>query len=423
VCLITSTHVAHNPRLVKEADALAATGYAVRVVACQSAGWIADRDATLVSGRPWRFDAVRAIPGQPGGRRLRLVSGLRARLFRHLVDRLRRGQEDADRALSRFHPELLREVCQEPADLFVAHTLEALPAAHAAALRFGARLGFDAEDLHTGELAPSERGTWRARLVARVEGGHIGHCDYVSAPSPEVAAELERLYAVPRPIVLHNVFPWADRDAVDGLVKDRQGARLSLYWYSQVVGPDRGIEDAIRASGGLGEAVALHVRGAASSGERRRLTALARECGGAARLHFHEPVPPGELLSRAAEHDVGLALEMPGTENHRLTASNKLFVYLLAGLAVAATDVPGQRSILENWPGVGFLYTPGDALGLAAGLRRWLEEPDELRRCRRTALEAARRRWNWEIESRALLAVVERLIGAPGLRETCPAAS
>ncbi len=35
ICLVTSAHVSYNPRLLKEADALHQTGYAVRVVAME----------------------------------------------------------------------------------------------------------------------------------------------------------------------------------------------------------------------------------------------------------------------------------------------------------------------------------------------------------------------------------------------------
>jgi glycosyltransferase involved in cell wall biosynthesis len=416
VCLVTPTHIAHNPRLVKEADTLAAAGYDVRVVGCQLTAWIAERDLDLARRRMWRYDVVRAVPRGPWGRWLRTRSHVRTLLYRGLSSRIvpRRGLDE--RALVRFYPELVEEVCREPADLYVAHTLEALPVAAAAGRRFGARLGYDAEDLYTGELGAAQEASPRQRLVERVEGASIRACDYVSAPSPEVSAALARIYGIPQPIVLHNVFRWADRDRLDGLVKDRRGPDLSLYWYSQTIGPDRGLEDAIRACGLLRGRLQLHVRGVLPDGERGRLATLARECGTADRLLLHASVPPDELLSRAAEHDVGLALESPVSESRRLSVTNKLFVYLLAGLGVAATDVPGQRTVMESCRAAGFVYRPGDTQALARGLQGWLDDPERLARSRQAALEAARQRWNWEAESRAFLATVEQLVGVPESR-------
>ena len=51
-CLVSSNHVANNPRLVKEADALAAAGHAVRVVAANNHEALSRRDAG--TGKPGR---------------------------------------------------------------------------------------------------------------------------------------------------------------------------------------------------------------------------------------------------------------------------------------------------------------------------------------------------------------------------------
>jgi glycosyltransferase involved in cell wall biosynthesis len=128
------------------------------------------------------------------------------------------------------------------------------------------------------------------------------------------------------------------------------------------------------------------------------------------RIHFYPQVHPGELLSRCAEHDVGLALEQPVSRNRLETVTNKIFFYLLAGLAVAATDTPGQRRVMSEVPDAGFLYSPGDHAALARGLQRWLDDPAALQRARAAALEAARTRWSWEIEREQLLRAVRRVL-------------
>src|SRR5688500_10830076 len=53
VCLITSESLTTNPRLVKEADALAVAGYEVRVVSCQWMDWTRREDARLLASRNW----------------------------------------------------------------------------------------------------------------------------------------------------------------------------------------------------------------------------------------------------------------------------------------------------------------------------------------------------------------------------------
>src|SRR5205814_2481980 len=136
-------------------------------------------------------------------------------------------------------------------------------------------------------------------------------------------------------------------------------------------GLDRGLKDAIRAAALLNGPVQLHVRGSVSSSVREELTSLARECGIASRFYIHDQVAPTELLSRTVEHDVGLALEQGDTHNRAICAANKLFFYLLGGIAVAATDVIGQRVVLEQLPEASFLYKPGDIATLARDLEKW----------------------------------------------------
>src|SRR5262249_26195258 len=131
------------------------------------------------------------------------------------------------------------------------------------------------------------------------------------------------------------------------------------------------------------------------------------------RLVFHPQVASTELLSRSAEHDVGLALEQGGTLNRAICTTNKLFLYLLSGLAAVATDVPGQRSILGDLP-FATLYKPGDVEALAAQLASYQRDPFTLRRAKASALECARTRWNWEVESARLINVVRDTLDAPG---------
>jgi len=109
---------------------------------------------------------------------------------------------------------------------------------------------------------------------------------------------------------------------------------LSLYWYSHVIGHDRGLQDALDAIALLGSGVRLHVRGTLAAGRANPVAVNARALGIENEVHFLPPVPPDELVERAAQHDVGLAVETGETENRRIAVTNKILSYFLAGLAV-----------------------------------------------------------------------------------------
>jgi glycosyltransferase involved in cell wall biosynthesis len=304
-----------------------------------------------------------------------------------------------------MYPELARCAARESADLYIGHYPAGLAAAAHAAGTHDALLGYDVEDFHVGERPDDED---RIRRIDFIERRYLPECAYVTAASEGIAEAVAERYHVPTPVVVYNTFPKTERSALNGEVNDRDGEALSLYWYSQTIGLDRGIQDAIRAAGRLDVPVQLHVRGSLSDEVRRTLTSLAEESGGAETLYFHEKVPPDELLARAAEHDVGLALEQGHTPNRKICTTNKLFRYMLAGLAIAATDVPGQRTVLGDESAFSGLYPPGDAEALAGILRQWTDR-NRLNAAQSAALRAARERWNWETESQKLIDTVNAL--------------
>jgi glycosyltransferase involved in cell wall biosynthesis len=381
-------------------------------VAAQHEPWLTAWERELMAGRAWRHEPVDWSAVGWRARALCWRTGLRQKFCWRLAGSGVFREPVAELAFGRLHRELVAAVAREPADLISAHYVAGLAAAGAAA-RHRVPVAFDAEDDHFGEFPAGEEASLPARLVYHLESKYLPRCVYVTAASEGIADALAERYGIARPTAVHNVFPWAERARCDGAVKDRRGSGLSLTWFSQVVGLSRGLQDVIRAAGLVSGDLQIHVRGRLEDDVRRELERLADECGVRGRLHFHPLTHPDELLARTAEHDVGLALEQPVSRNKAQTCSNKLFFYLLAGLAVVATDVPGQRAVLETCPGAGFLYPPGDYQTLAGHLRRLSEAPEAVQRARRAALAAARERWNWELESQKILSPAKAALSRP----------
>lgn len=409
ICLVTSGQPSTNPRLVKEADALAEAGYDVRVVAARFAAW-ADAADREFEGRPWRVEAVRF--GEVAPRPLRAALALRRRAAGALSDRLPGSAGLAVRALHYVVPELARLASARPAALYVAHNLAALPAAARAARRHGARLGFDAEDFHRGELADTPANARTLRVVRLVEETFVPRCHYVTAASDGIAGAYAEALGVERPTTVLNVFPLAERDVAvapaELAAEVPEGAR-SLHWFSQTIGAGRGLEDAVRALPLLPDDVVLSLRGAWAAGYERELRAEADRLGVGRRLRALPLCPPAEVVRRVAEHHVGLALEMGETVNRDLCVTNKLFTYLLAGLPFVATDTTGQRAVCERLPEATRLYDAGDAAAFADAARSLLGHPGAAAAAER----AGTQKYNWEAEQGKLLAVVKRVVGHP----------
>lgn len=397
ICIIGATHLSHNPRLLREADSLAEAGHDVRVVTPSFTVALDQRDQRHVARRNWRSQKIDYLPLGWGGKTRSIFIRGRRRLAFELHERFG-GQQLAEYGYTTALPEQRRQASVEPADWFIAHAHAALPVAAAAARRWHGLLGFDCEDLL------SEHGTDPAQIIRRIEKKYLPRCNYVSTPSKGIAHWLEDRYPIKPPLILYNLFPLRLADSMLPPAHRTSGAMLRLYWFSQTIGPGRGIEEAIEACGLLSDRVELHLRGNLSDGYRSVLGLLAGRLK--VKLEFHPSIDHDDLIRGMWEFDVGLALERTENVGAALTVSNKIGSYLLAGLAIAATDTPGQREIVDQVPAAGFLYPAGQPEVLAEKLRHWADDRSLLRAAQQSAWDAARARFCWDIEKEKFLSLL-----------------
>jgi glycosyltransferase involved in cell wall biosynthesis len=136
-----------------------------------------------------------------------------------------------------------------------------------------------------------------------------------------------------------------------------------------------------------------------------------QKVGGRVKLFVREPVSPTELVKYVAQFDVGLALETAVSENRMICmrdlCTNKVFTYLLAGLAIAASGIEARSSIFG---GAGFTYPSGKPEQLAYGIEQWINDRAALRQARSAAWHAAQVRYNWDIEQEKFIATVKEVL-------------
>jgi glycosyltransferase involved in cell wall biosynthesis len=409
VCLISSVHPWVNPRLVKEADLLASRGCDVTVVTRRIDAWSDERDAPLLAGKPWKTEQINLLRHDPSGRRRWLTTAVRSELsmygyratgaLQFAEDAYYRGFSDARRAAERTD-----------ADFFIAHTQGALPIAARAAARAGAPYGFDCEDLLADEASDGLRNPALRRAILDIERAYLPGAAYVTATSRAMADYLAREYGI-RPIVVRNVFPLAE---VRGLAPPGNRPRrdhVELVWMSATIGFGRGLEDALTALATLPDTVRLTLFGRMLPAFEPTFVDLVRRLDIGSRVAVLPLPTPDAVMATVSRFDVGLTLDLNDCLNRSLTICNKVFLYLQAGLMVAATDTPGQREVLESVPRAGILCQEGDAGALAAGLAPFVEHRSRLREAQHAAWQAGRDRYNWDRESEAFIQAVgvERL--------------
>ena len=264
------------------------------------------------------------------------------------------------------------------ADVVHANDLDTLPAGCLIARRAKARLVYDAHELYSGFEADPPR-LWH-RLSLALEGALARRADAVVTVSEPIAEELtHRLHLRRQPLLVLNCPPLEEVE-----VEPRPGAPVRAI-YQAAVGPGRVLDDVVDAA-----RAAPQSRSASGS-----------SAGTAASPAFASSRRslPAQLVSALAAYDVGLVIDRPLTDNARLALPNKLFEYLMAGLAVAVPRAPAMAQLVEEH-GVGVVY---DAGGLGAALQQLASDRGALDEMRRRARELAVTRFNAEAQAPALL--------------------
>lgn len=414
VCLISPGHLSSNPRLVKEARALKAAGFEVSVIHGQYSRWGKENDIPIAK----EIDTTVSVSFGP-------VEASRLSYFRQSILRFgaRRLVQSNCTNLSvveaAHHPlarDLIGAALSVPADLYIAHYVAAIPAAAKAARHHGSIFAFDAEDFHLGDLPDAPENELEKMIIQTIEGRYLPSAAYVSAASPMIARAYAETYGIALPSTILNVFPKRNSP----LVPTRNGSAQpgpSLYWFSQTIGPGRGLEVALAAISHTTSKPHIYLRGTAAPGYREQLFRLAKKVGVADRLHFLEPAVPDELERLGGSYDLGFVGEVPETRNRTIALTNKLFSYAIGGVPCLATQIPAHEGVADEFGPAMSLFAANDPLDLAAKIDALLLDPDRLAAARLHAWQLGQQRFNWDREQVGFLHIMQRALAIKGGRQ------
>src|SRR6185295_9502708 len=129
----------------------------------------------------------------------------------------------------------------------------------------------DLEDFHSAEQDDDPASPLAHRMAERIERAVLPGAAFLTAGSVAIASAYASKYSV-CPIPINNTFPLP---AATPDLTPSVGEGLRLYWFSQTIGPGRGLEDAVEAMGMADIPGELHLRGLAIPDYLERLRELA----------------------------------------------------------------------------------------------------------------------------------------------------
>ena len=409
ICIISPAHPSYNPRVVKEANALAEAGFAVSVI-CGNYIPNAKKLDYQLAGSKWEITHV-----DFGRNETSTFVHLRQKLLQRIASILCRSawlrREFSTIAHSQVALDLEKAASKVKADLYIAHYVAGLSAAAKSAKRHGARYAFDAEDFHLGDLPDLPKYDSERSLIREIEGKWLPGAAYVTSGSPLIAKAYADAYGIEIPKVILNVFSRVSGPS-QPTPRGTETPAPSLYWFSQTIGAGRGLETALEAIAIAKSKPHLHLRGKPASGYRDSLAALASRLGVSDRLHFHDLLPPDELERAGANFDIGLVGEANETRNRDIALTNKLFSYLTSGIPIVASRVSAHSDIAVSLENAITLFDIGDSEGLAARIDALLNDQAALSDARKRSWTLGQTTFCWEAEAPMLVAHVRTACAA-----------
>ncbi|MDC0358889.1 glycosyltransferase, partial [Oligoflexia bacterium] len=396
VLILIGAHLCTAPRPQKEADALVGLGHDVTVGGLWFDGGLIQKDKLLLKDKPWSFKPI--VDFSP----CHTVTNFSMRVKKRLA-------RERFKAFNHFTPELLgygarailKFALKTKADLTIVHSESGLWVG-CQLLERGYKVGVDFEDWFSEDLLSSAREGRPVDKIKGLEKRLASTCRYCLTTSDVLAGALAKAYDAPKPTVVYNTFPWSEREQLDGKVCDRKDLTLpSIHWFSQTIGTGRGLETFYKALSHVDAPAEVHLRGSYPESARKALEPLLPSKW-KRRLFIHGLVPNGELLSRIAEHDIGLALERTDIVSRDLSVTNKLFQYMQGGLALVATATAGQREVLSIFGAEDNMIPCDNPVALAEVLNRLLKDANQLASAKQASLKAAEETYCWEQQAPAL---------------------
>lgn len=380
IALVCVSPLQHDSRVLRHAGLLVGAGYDVRIFA----------QAPLPKTPP---ATVTVIPGPGSDTRVRLGMVLRQAPASFLP-----ASADLLYWLSPSRLTARRDLLEFKPDLVIANDWRALPLASAAKRVCGARIIYDSHEFAPEEFADS----WRWRLLARqhvvrIEDRYIREADGIATVSGGIADALAQRYGVAQPIVISNTPAWQ-------AIAFRPTTRPITVLYHGAVVPRRGLETLIESVSLWPEEFRLVIRGPAQGGFDQHLCNLASPFG--ERITLEPPVPPDQLISTAAQADIGIFLLSNSTTHARFAMPNKIFEYMQAGLMVISSDLPEIRALLQRAHS-GLALEEDTPVAIAAQLAALT--PEVIDGCKQASLASARS-VNFEAEGSKLLRLADQLL-------------
>lgn len=350
IAILTQSHLSRNPRVLKEAIALSNKGFDITVLSTKTDDSLSIEDNNLISNTNVKLYYYSDVSNSADKSRK-----FKFRIIRKLaLIALGTFNYQSGHSLGYGFSKLNSYAKEMNADLYICHQ-EMASIAGVQLAKSGFNVAFDLEDWYSEDLLPESRKNRPLNLLKETEKFALNNGVYCTTTSKSMAIKMGEDYHSSPPEYIYNSFPLTLDNPINNIKNDRLDLRKpSFFWFSQTIGPGRGLETFLQAVTLIDTPIEIHLRGNCNAQYKNQLQLIIAKTKHD--LFFHELVQNIELPFYIRQHDIGLALEANKPKSRDLTVTNKILQYLLEGLTVIASDTEGQKEIADIVPAQVFLY-------------------------------------------------------------------
>lgn len=276
------------------------------------------------------------------------------------------------------------------------------------------KLIYDAHEYEMGRFTGSRRSFLKSKLIFLTEKYLIKKSVLTITVNNSIYEQMKADYNFDFPAVVVRNIPvlrTIDKNRTAYIREEWQNymdltSDDKIFIYHGMVSPGRGIEEAIDAVSSTG-CGGLVIMGNCDDKYKHKLVSLISKSQNSKRIMFHEAVNGAELIDYLAAADIGVVIIKPVAKSYYYALPNKLFESIHAGNPVIASDLPEIKRIVQKYD-VGLICNSGDKEGIS---REWVSLSEQnLEEVYSHNLETARKRLNWQVESKKLVNALKGLL-------------
>lgn len=288
---------------------------------------------------------------------------------------------------------MIREALTFEPDIVHAHDLDTLLAGYLIKKQTGAKLVYDSHEIWTKQGMPIPKiFIWCMSLL---EKKLIKKVDALISVNESIINELEKMYSpvkIPK-IVIYNC-PKITK------TYPKKSSKTIKVIYQGRFAPNRGLENLVLAVRYFQPNIKLYFRCTGEEDVKNNITKLIEKYHLCDKIILLEPVEMDQMVEGCQFADIGVIPYLPTNRNNQLATPNKLYEYSMAGLAIACSDLIELKKFVKSYQN-GLLFNPQEPKSIAKIINQLARDKKTLKEMKKNSLIAAKE-YNWENQSQKL---------------------